>query len=85
MRAVWTTVEPTGLGDTAWVTGRSGRRHFVSWREETCDCTDYLIHRHLCRHLLAMGLRMGEPAILDRLKLLIPDPDRSHRRRKVAA
>ena len=80
MRAVWLTVDLTGLGHTAWVSGSpSGRRHFCDWQRESCDCQDFQLHGGFCKHLLAVGLRMGEPEILRRLRLLVPNPDRRPR------
>lgn len=84
MRAVHLTAEPTGLGDTFWVSGGE-RRHFVHYREESCDCADFQLHGGLCKHLLCAGLYMGEGTILRRLRYIVPNPDKRAYRRQVAA
>lgn len=85
MRAVHLTAEPTGLGDTFWVSGGE-RQHFVNYREESCDCEDFQCRGGLCKHLLCAGLHMGEPVILRRLRFIVPNPDKARKRvRSLAA
>lgn len=84
MRAVHLTAEPTGLGHTFWVSGGE-RRHFVDYCTETCDCEDHQRHGGLCKHLLCAALHMGEALILQRLRFLIPNPDKPRKREPVAA
>ena len=49
-----------------------GRQYFVDYRVESCTCG---ARRRLCRHLLRVALCMGEPSVLDRLRLLVPNPE----------
>ena len=32
----------------------------VDYREETCDCPDFLHHRENCKHILAVGVRVAK-------------------------
>lgn len=67
-------------GDFWHVSGGVGV-HVVNADATSCDCADFVIRGALCKHRVAIQLRLGNPDAIAALRELVPPPNRSRRTR----
>lgn len=85
-RAVFLDVEP--LSGSAWRVNGGTASHIVQRAAVapalTCDCADAAMRRAICKHALAVRLRLGDPVALRGLRELVAQPKARTRRERLA-
>lgn len=73
--------------DVTWHVTGVDSFHVVSVGDSglLCDCEDCLIRHATCKHLIAVGLAVGDRQVLQALRQLVSDPSRYPARKRQGA
>lgn len=68
------------LGALRWRVWGGAREHVVDVARGRCDCADFRLRGHECKHLLRARLGQGDAETLALLRELVPAPKRGAER-----